>query len=76
MSLPTKEEFYSNLTMESITHGDYKHTKRVWEEFGLQNLAQYHDLLVQSDTLLLPNIFKSFRSKCHEIYELDSVHFL
>ena len=26
-SLPTKEDFYSNLTMESITHGGYKHAK-------------------------------------------------
>ena len=38
-SLPAKKEFYSNLTMESITDVDYKHTKRVWEDFLLQNIG-------------------------------------
>lgn len=52
-------------------HGDYKHTKRVWEDFVLQNLVQYYDLYVQSDILLPPDILK-----CHKIYELDLVHFL
>ena len=33
-------------------------------------------LYVQSDTLLLADVCKSFRSKCIEIYELDPVHFL
>ena len=44
--LPTMKEFYSHLTMESITNSDYKHAKRVWEDFELQNLGQYHDLYV------------------------------
>ena len=52
-------------------HGDYKLTKRVWEDFALQNLVQYYDLYVQSDILLPPDILK-----CHKIYELDLVHFL
>ena len=32
--LPVKEEFYSSLTMKSVTDADYKHGKRVWENFG------------------------------------------
>ena len=35
-----------------------------------------HDLYVQSDTLLLADIFENFRDKCIEIYELDPAHFL
>ena len=31
---------------------------------------------VQSDTLLLPDVFENFRNKCIEIYELDPAHFL
>ena len=49
MALPTKKEFYSNLTIESITDVDYKHEKRVQEKFGLQN--HDHELYVQSDIL-------------------------
>ena len=36
----------------------------------------YHDLHLQSDTLLLPDAFENFRNKCIEIYELDPAHFL
>ena len=30
-----------------------------------------YELYVQSDTLLLADVFKNFRNKCQEIYELD-----
>ena len=33
-------------------------------------------MYVQSDTLLLAYLFKNFRNKCIEIYELDPAHFL
>ena len=29
--------------------------KKVWKDFQMKNLVEYHDLYVQSDTLLLPN---------------------
>ena len=41
-----------------------------------KNLSDYHDLYVQSDTLLLAGVFENFRNKCIEIYELDPAHFL
>ena len=41
-----------------------------------KNLDDYHDLYVQSDTLLLADVFEYFRNKCIEIYQLDPVHFL
>ena len=59
-SLPKKKELYINLAMESITDSNYKHTKRVWKNFGIQNIGQYHDLYLQSDTLLLADVFESF----------------
>ena len=37
---------------------------------------KYHDLYVQSDTLLLSDVFENFRDKCIEIYEVDPAHFL
>ena len=41
-----------------------------------KNLGDYHDLYVQSDTLLLAHAFENFRSKCLEIDEIDAAHFL
>ena len=52
-----EKTFYSNITMERITNTDYEYSKSFWYDFGLQNIDQYHDLYVQSDTLLLADIF-------------------
>ena len=39
-------------------------------------LGQYHDMYVQSNTLLLADVFWNFRNMCLKIYELDPVKFL
>ena len=74
--LPSKESFYSNLNMENIDDINYRHGNNVFKRFKLQNLGVYHDLYVQSDTLLSADVFKNFRNKCREVYELDPAHFL
>ena len=74
-SPPDKEAFHSSLNVEGIRNVDCKHAKIVYKEFKVNNLGDYHDLYVQSDTLLLANVFENFRNKCIEIYELDPAHF-
>ena len=51
--LPGKEDFYSHLNIEDNTDADYEHAKRVHQDFETKHLGEYHDLYVQSDTLLL-----------------------
>ena len=75
-SLPDKKAFYSELYLEDITDKDYTHAKKVFEEFNLKDLGDYHNLYFQSNTLLLAGVFENFRNKFIEIYELDSAHFL
>ena len=74
--LPNKKAFYSKLYLEDITDEDYIHTQKVFEEFQLKHLGEYHDLYAESDILLLTDVFGNFRNKCIEVYELDPVHFL
>ena len=76
ISLPSKEDFYSNFSMEDISDIDYRHANNVFKVFKLENLGDYHDLYVQSDTLLLADVFNNFRDMCLKEYELDSAHFL
>ena len=64
-SLPGKKSFYSELYLGDITDKDFK----------FKNPGDYHYLYLQSDTLLLPDVFENFRNKCIEIYVLDSTHF-
>ena len=75
-SLPDKEAFHSSLNMEDIKDVDHRYPKRVFKNLNNKNLVDYHDLYVQSDTLLLADEFENFRNKCIEIYELDPAHFL
>ena len=75
-SLPCKELFYSNLNMENIEDIDYRHGNNVSNKFKLNNLGEYHDLYVQSDTLLLADVFENFRDMCLKEFELDPAHFL
>ena len=64
------------LNNEHITDEGYANAQKVWSTFNIKNLGEYHDLYVQSDTLLLAHVFENFRDKCIEIYELDPAHFL
>ena len=60
--LPDKEAFYSNLNLEDITEVDHRHTKRAFKSLNNKHLGDYHDLHVQSDTLLLADVFENFRN--------------
>ena len=71
-----KKAFYSKLNNEGITDEDHNHYKKVFKEFGLKDRGEYHDLYVQSDTLLLADVFENFSDKYIELYELDPANFL
>ena len=75
-SVPSKESFYSNLTMENISETDYRHANNVFKTFKLNTLGDYHDLYVQSDTFLLADVFENFRKACIKTYELDPAYFI
>ena len=75
-SLSDKKSFYNELYLEDITDEDYTQAQKVFKDFNLKSLGHYHDLYVQSDILLLADVFEIFRNKCIEIYELDLDHFL
>ena len=44
--------------------------KKVFEEY-CTDMGDYHDLYVQTDTLLLADVSEKFRDKYLEIYGLD-----
>ena len=75
-ALLPKKDLYSNLNLEDISDEDYAHAQKVWDVFEIKNLGKYHDLYVQSDTLLLADVYENFRNMCLNIYELDPVYFV
>ena len=38
-------------------------------------MGDYHDLYLETDVLLLANVFESFRKVCLDNYGLDPAHF-
>ena len=74
-TLPENKDFYSQLNIEDITDADYEHAKRVCKGFEIKHWRECHDLYVQIDTLLLPDVFEKFRIVSLEIYESDPTKF-
>ena len=62
--------------MEDISDIDYRHANNVFQVFKLENLGNYHNLYVQSDTLLLADVFNNFRDMRIKEFELDPADFL
>ena len=52
---------------KKITDADDTHAKRICKDFAIENSGEYHDLYVQSDTLLLADVFDNFRDICINI---------
>ena len=73
--LPPKEKFYNDLSKENISEEDYTFVKELWKVFKLKNLGELHDLYMETDTLLLADVFENYRGVIHKNYGLDPVHF-
>ena len=72
-----KKIFTVNLNMEDVTDADYMHAISVSKDFKTKrNQGKYNNMYVQSNALLLADVFNNFQSMCVEIYGLDSAHFL
>ena len=73
--LPEKDEFYNRLTQSDISDDDYEYAQKVWKEFNIQTMGEYHDLYLKTVVLLLTDIFENFRKTCLQYYKLDPAHF-
>ena len=62
--------------MEDITDAENAHLKSVCKDFERKNLEKYHDLYVQSDTLLLADVFENLRNMRLKVYKRNRAKFL
>ena len=67
--------FYSNLYEQGITQGEYERACRIWNRYKCETLADFTRIYVQSDVLMLADIFENFRKMGLEHYQLDPAHY-
>ncbi|CAB4028841.1 hypothetical protein AC249_AIPGENE13851, partial [Paramuricea clavata] len=74
--LPSKDKFYSSLYESEVKEEDYQRAQKVWDHFKMKTMRDYHDLYLETDVLLLADVFENFRRTCLENYELDPAHYM
>ena len=57
--IPLDKKHYSKLNDSNISNKDIEHVKNVCDTLKIDNLGQYHDLYVQSDTALPADVFEN-----------------
>ena len=76
VGLPPRESFYSSLKQESINQDEYDHAQNVYNTLGCKTFKDYHMAYLNSDVLLLADVFEMFRKVCINYYELDPANYL
>ncbi|PKK65417.1 hypothetical protein RhiirC2_715563 [Rhizophagus irregularis] len=75
-SLPPKKDFYSLLSQQNISKEDYEHAQKVWKIFEMKNFGEYHDLYLETDVLLLADVFMNYIIMCLKNDGLDLSHYV
>ena len=75
INLPDTDKFFSSLKDFRINEKEYQRACNVWKVFKIKNLAEYHDLYIKTDILLLCDIFEKFIGICLKDYGLDPCHY-
>ncbi|CAB4484717.1 unnamed protein product [Rhizophagus irregularis] len=75
-SLPSRKNFYSLLSQQNISKEDYEHAQKVWQIFKMKNFREYHDLYLETDVLLLADVFMNYTIMCLKNDGLDLFHYI
>ena len=58
-----------------INDEDYLTCKKIWNEFNMKNMGDYHDHYLKKDVLLLADVFEKFIDTCLIFYGLHPCHY-
>ena len=58
-----------------ISNEDYLTCKKIWNEFNMKNMGDYHDYYLKKYVLLLADVFEKFIDTCLKFYKLDPCHY-
>ena len=49
--------------------------EKIWDEFDIKDMGDYHDHYLKKDILLLEDVLKKIVDTCLKFYGLDSCHY-
>lgn len=74
--IPSRDKFYSKISQTTISEKDWLHAKKVFRTFKCKTMLCYTKLYVESDTLLLSEVFLKYCKVMQKEFHLDPSHFL
>ena len=74
--LPEIGDFYNDLEDKDCAKEDYKHAQKVWKELKCQTFKDYHQLYLESDVLLLADVFETYRETAIRTHKLDPSYYV
>ena len=57
-----------------ISDEDYLTCNKIWDEFNMKNMGDYHDHYFKKDVLLLAYVFEKIIDTCLKFYEVHPCH--
>jgi hypothetical protein len=73
---PKRRCFYSSIRDENVAREDYKYGKYLYRHiFKCKDLGDWHDIYLETDTLLLACVFEDFRNMAFKTYGLDPSYY-
>ncbi|XP_052857193.1 uncharacterized protein LOC128265313 [Drosophila gunungcola] len=75
-NLPPIEYFYNSLTDQPCSFEAYQFAQKVWSTFNCKSIRDYLKLYLESDVMILADVFENFRIICLQIYKLDPVNYV
>lgn len=73
--LPSNEDFYSSMKLETIKDKHYNHAQNIWKEFNIKNMREYCMFYQRIDVLLLADMFEENRKNSFKCYGLDPCYY-
>ena len=70
-----KKHFYRFWKNKHISKKDYLHAVKIWNNFKMKNMRHYHHLYLQTDVLLLADVFEKFINRSLEFYKLHPSYY-
>ena len=58
-----------------IGNKDYLTCKKIWNEFNMKNMGDYHDHYLKKYILFLADAFEDFICTCLKFYKQDPCHY-